>query len=288
MSRDPAVFDAPFFSITSKEAASMDPQQRWLLETSYRAFENAGIPVEKVAGTPTSVFAASMTDDYTRMLTLDPETMPTNVATGTNPSILANRLSWYFDLRGPSITVNTACSSSMMAMDLACQSLGTGQCSMALVGGSNVIISLGTSLNLHSMNFLSPDSVSRSFDASANGYSRGEGVVVFILKNLADAIRDEDTIRAAIRGTATNQDGHTPGLTQPNPAMQEELVRSLYRKCGLGLETTRYFEAHGTGTQVGDSAEANALGRVFRSSRSAKEPLYMYVTIRSATLKIGH
>lgn len=259
----------------------MDPQQRWLLETSYRAFENAGLPVEKVSGTPTSVFTAFMTDDYTRMVTLDPELMPTNVATGTCPAILANRLSWYYNLLGPSIAVNTACSSSMMALDLACQSLRTGQCSMALVGGGNAIVSLGTSLNLHSMSFLSPDSLSRSFDASANGYARGEGVVVFILKPLSDAIRDGDSIRAVLRATGANQDGHTPGFTQPNPAMQEELVRSLYRKCGLGLETTRYFEAHGTGTQVGDAAEANAIGRVFRSSRSVKEPLYMYLTLQT-------
>lgn len=253
----------------------MDPQQRWLLETAYRALENAGIPVEKVAGTQTSVFAASMTDDYTRIIAKDPDEAPTNTATGNNPSILANRLSWYYDLRGPSVSLNTACSTSMIAMDLACQSLRSGQCSMAMVTGSTAILSIETSLYLSSMNFLSPDSLCYSFDHRANGYARGEGVAVLILKKLTDAIRGMDTIRAIIRATGSNQDGHTPGLTQPSPSMQEDLIRQVYKSAGLGFESTRYVEAHGTGTQLGDAAEANALGRVFRTSRSSREPLYL-------------
>ncbi|KAJ4305130.1 hypothetical protein N0V90_000660 [Kalmusia sp. IMI 367209] len=281
LNRDPSIFDAPFFSITSKEAASMDPQQRWLLESSYHAFENAGIPIEKLAGSPTSVFAASMTDDYNRIVSKDPDITPTNAATGNNPSILANRLSWYFNLRGPSIALNTACSTGMVAMDLACQSLRSGQSSMALVGGTSALLSIETSMFLHSMNFLSRDSLSYSFDARANGYSRGEGVVVLLLKRLPDAIRDGDNIRAVIRGTGTNQDGHTPGITQPNASMQEELVRALYKRVGLDLAMTRYVEAHGTGTMVGDPAEANALGRVFRSYRSESEPLFVRLSINS-------
>jgi acyl transferase domain-containing protein len=245
---DIGIFDAPFFSITSKEASSMDPQQGMLLETAYRALENAGLPVDKVAGTATGVFSGSMSDDFIKMVTKDPEQAPTNTATGASMCLLANRLSWYFDLKGPSIQVNTACSSSMMALDLACQSLRTGQSSMALVTGSNVMLSPEMSLHMHNMNFLSPDSVCYSFDHRANGYGRGEGVVVFVLKRLADAVRDGDVIRAVIRGTGANQDGHTPGITQPSLASQEELIRSVYKSCGLGLESTRYVEAHGKRT----------------------------------------
>ncbi|KAI5865997.1 hypothetical protein GGS23DRAFT_603436 [Durotheca rogersii] len=242
---DPSAFDAPFFSITSNEASSMDPQQRLLLETTYRALENAGAPLEKVAGTQTGVFSGSMTDDYSRILAKDPDEAPTTTATGSSMSLLANRLSWYFDFKGPSVQVNTACSSSMIAVDLACQSLRLGQCSMALVTGSNVILSPESSLYLSNMNFISPDSVSYSFDHRANGYGRGEGVVVLVIKNITDAIRDGDVIRAVIRATGSNQDGYTPGLTQPSAASQEELIRSVYRSCNLGFESTRYVEAHG-------------------------------------------
>lgn len=253
----------------------MDPQQRWLLENTYRALENAGIPVEAVAGSQTAVFSASMTDDYTRIIAKDPDDTPTTTATGNNPSILANRLSWYFDLRGPSMSLNTACSTSMIAMDLACRSLDNGQSSMAIVTGSTAILNVETSMYLSQMKFLSPDSLCHSFDHRANGYSRGEGVVVFILKRLSDAISNNDTIRAVIRGTGSNQDGHTPGITQPNPAMQEELIRQVYSKSGMDMDSTRYVEAHGTGTQLGDAAEANALGKVFRKFRSPKDPLYV-------------
>ncbi|KAH9996378.1 polyketide synthase PksD [Xylariaceae sp. FL0662B] len=185
---------------------------------------------------------------------------------------------------GPSIQVNTACSSGMIAIDLACQSLRSGQCSMALVAGSNAILTAETSLHLSNMNFLSPDSLCYSFDHRANGYARGEGVIVFALKSLQEAVRDGDMIRAVIRATGSNQDGHTPGITQPSLASQEELIRNVYKSCNLGFGLTRYVEAHGTGTQLGDSTEARALGRIFRASRSHKEPLY----IGSIKANIGH
>ncbi|RYP67344.1 hypothetical protein DL771_007288 [Monosporascus sp. 5C6A] len=279
---DPAAFDAPFFSITSK--ASMDPQQRWMLEATYRAVENAGIPVEKVAGTDTAVFAVSMADDYAKIIYKDPDEAPTNTSTGTSPSILANRLSWYFDLKGPSIQLNTACSSSLIATDLACQCLRSRQSSMALVAGSNVLLTPEGSLNLENMSFLSPDSRCYSFDHRANGYARGEGVAVLVLKRLCDAVRDGDMIRAVIRASGSNQDGHTPGITQPSLTSQEDLIRKVYKSCNLDFKSTRYVEAHGTGTQLGDSTEAKALGRVFRTARSPKEPLY----IGSVKANIGH
>ncbi|KAF7535686.1 hypothetical protein G7054_g5162 [Neopestalotiopsis clavispora] len=281
---DPGAFDAPFFSVTTKDAASMDPQQRWTLEAAYRAMENSGIPAEKIAGTDTAVFAASMADDWTMITYKDPDEAPTNTATSTSPSILANRLSWYFDFRGPSIQVNTACSSSMIATDLAVQCLRNGQSSMALVTGSNPLLTPEKSAYLENMSFLSPDSRCYSFDHRANGYARGEGVAVLVLKRLGDAVRDGDMIRAVIRASGSNQDGHTPGITQPSLGAQEELIRKVYKSCHLDFKLTRYVEAHGTGTQLGDSTETKALGRVFRTSRSPKEPLY----IGSVKANIGH
>ncbi|CAI6290866.1 unnamed protein product [Periconia digitata] len=281
---DPAAFDAPFFSITAHEAAAMDPQQRWLLEASYRALENAGIPIEKVAGTNCAVYGSSTSEDYIMMTAKDPDNAAQMNATATSPSIQPNRISWYFDLRGPSLHVNTACSSSMITVDLACQSLRSGQSSMALLASANSLLSPEWSLYMSNMNFLSPDSRCYSFDHRANGYARSEGVVVLVLKRLSDAIRDGDMIRGVIRGTGTNQDGHTPTMPQPNQSAQETLIRQVYKSCNLGFEKTRYIEAHGTGTQIGDVTEATALGRVFKSSRSPKEPLY----IGSIKANIGH
>ncbi|KAF2463774.1 thiolase-like protein [Lindgomyces ingoldianus] len=254
----------PIFSISSKEAASMDPQQRMLLETAYHALENTGI------------FSGSMESDYNRTISKDLDKAPPNTATGASVSILANRLSWYFDLKGPThARLNTACSSSMIAVGLACQSLRCGQSSMALVTGSNLMLSPELSLYLSNINILSPINIYYSFDHRANGYSRGEGVIVLVLKTLSTAIRDADNIRAVIRGTGSNQDGRTPRITQPSSSSQENLICQVYNSCNLGLESTRYVEAHGTGTQIGDSTEMKALGAVFRNVRSPKAPLYV-------------
>ncbi|KAI0540917.1 polyketide synthase PksD [Xylaria digitata] len=284
LKEDPTSFDAPFFSISSNEAASMDPQQRMLLETAYHAMENAGIPVESVAGSQTGVFAGCMESDYLRQISRDPDEAPPMTATGTSGSILANRLSWYFDLQGPSVQLNTACSSSMVATDLACQSLRSGQSSMALVTGSCLILNPELSLYLSNLNMLSPDGYCYSFDHRANGYSRGEGIIVLVLKTLSTAIRDGDRIRAVIRATGSNQDGRTPGITQPSAASQEKLIRQVYKSYGLTFGSTRYVEAHGTGTQIGDSTEMKALGSVFRSARSPGAPLY----VGSIKANIGH
>ncbi|KAI1128976.1 hypothetical protein F5Y10DRAFT_239255 [Nemania abortiva] len=281
---DPGAFDAPFFSVTAAEAASMDPMQRWTLETSYRAFENAGIGMKNLKRSRTAVFSASMTDDYSRMVSKDPETAPRMAITGTFSSILPNRVSWFFDLLGPSVHIDTACSSSLVAVDLACQSLTSGDASMALVTGSNLILGPDGFLLLSNLNFLSPESKSYSFDHRANGYARGEGVVALVLKPLKDAVRDGDMIRAVIRSTGTNQDGRTPSLTQPSPEAQEELIRQVYRKANLSFDSTRYVEAHGTGTPVGDPIEMKAIGRVFRPHRSPKDPLY----VGSVKANIGH
>ncbi|KAI6084919.1 hypothetical protein F4821DRAFT_164132 [Hypoxylon rubiginosum] len=284
ITEDPGAFDAPFFSVTAKEAASMDPMQRWTLEASYHAFENAGIPAERLRGSRCGVFSASMTDDYKRMIAQDPDNVPRMAVTGTFASIIPNRVSWYFDLHGPSIHVDSACSSSLLALDLACQSLRAGEASSAIVTGSNLILGPTIYQMLSSLNFLSADSKCYSFDHRANGYARGEGVIALIIKPLSDAVRDGDMIRAVIRSTSSNQDGHTPGLTQPSPQAQEDLIRQVYKKANLPLDVTRYFEAHGTGTPVGDPIEMKAIGRVFRSSRSPEDPLY----VGSVKANIGH
>lgn len=268
-------FDAPFFSTTSKEAASIDPQQRLLLETTYRALENAGMPLHKIAGSKTGVFSGSMTDDYIKIITKDADHAPQTAATSVSLAMLANRLSWYFDLRGPSLTINTACSSSMVALDLACQSLRNNQSNVAIVTGSNLLLTPEPSLHLSNMHFVSPTSVSRSFDHKGDGYGRGEGVAVLILKRLSDAVKDGDVIRAVIRASGSNQDGHTPGITQPSASAQEDLIRGLYKSAGLSTESTRYVEAHGTGTAIGDATEANCLGKIFVSpsrTRGAVSP----------------
>ncbi|KAF2468466.1 reducing type I polyketide synthase [Lindgomyces ingoldianus] len=278
------LFDAPFFSITSAEAAAMDVQQRTLLETAYRALENAGIPLEKANGSKTSVHTGSFTDDYRQMVFKDNDTLPKYAATGVAISILANRLSWFFNLTGPSIHLDSACSSSMMALDMACQGLRNGDADMALVAGASNILGLEPYLFLGNMGFLSPDSRCWSFDSRANGYARGEGCGVVVIKRLSDALRDGDTIRGVIRSTGSNSDGRTPGITQPSAQAQEILIRECYEKAGLDLGVTRFFEAHGTGTAIGDPIEVGAIGAAFSKYRSPEDPLY----IGAVKSNIGH
>ncbi len=238
----------------------------------------AGMPVESLRGSQTGVFAASMSDDYSRMQAKDIEGVTNASLTGTALALLPNRMSWYFDLQGPSIHIDTACSGSLVALDMACQSLRMGDATMALVAGANLILGPEGSLMLSNGNYLSPDSVCHSFDHRANGYARGEGIVAIVIKPLRDAVRDGDMIRAVIRATASNQDGRTPILTQPSADAQERLIRKAYQKAGLDFGLTRFFEAHGTGTAVGDPAEMKAIGRVFRRYRSDEEPLYVQVS----------
>lgn len=216
-----------------------------------------------------------MTDDYQKQVSKDPETMPRMNLAGNAFAILPNRLSWYFDLLGPSVHVDTACSSSLVAVDLACQSLRSGDADAALVTGTNVILGPECSLLVSNLNFLSPDSLCYSFDARANGYARGEGVISMLLKPMSAALAAGDAIRAVIRATGSNQDGHTAVLTQPSLEAQERLIRHVYQKARLDLAQTRYVEAHGTGTAVGDPTEVKAIGRVFKTARTNDDPLYM-------------
>ncbi|RSL66807.1 hypothetical protein CEP54_003548 [Fusarium duplospermum] len=285
INEDLGLFDAPFFSVTANEAAAMDPMQRWTLETTYHAFEKAGIPVESLRGSRTAVFSASMVEDYAKMIAMDPDNAERTAVTGSSVAcVIPNRISWYFDLRGPSIHVNTACSSSLSAVDMACKTIHSGDANCAVVTGSNLLLDPAMFQALSAQKFLSPDGLCQSFDHKANGYGRGEGIIAIVLKPVSLALQNGDIIRAVIRSTGSNQDGHTPGLTQPSSQAQEDLIRHVYAQAGLSLDQTRYVEAHGTGTAVGDPIEVKAIGRSFRQSRSAEEPLY----IGSIKANIGH
>lgn len=220
------------------------------------------------------------------MLVRDPEALPMYQCTnaGQSRAITANRLSYFFDLRGPSVTVDTACSGSLVALHLGCQSLRTGDASTAVVAGVNTILSHEFMSTMSMMKFLSPDGRCYTFDERANGYARGEGVGCLVLKPLEDAIRDHDTIQAVIRGSGSNQDGRTPGITLPSVDAQEELMRSVYEAAGLDPLETEFVEAHGTGTQAGDPIETEALSRVFGPGRSQDFPL----RIGSIKPNVGH
>lgn len=241
---DIARFDAGFFTLSKAEAMAMDPQQRLLIEVAYEALESAGLPLPRIAGSRTGVFVGVLTDDYYNILRKDADNMPTYTLAGNHATTMAGRLSWLWDLRGPCLTLDTACSSSLVALHTACQSIRTGESDMAIVGGTNLMLSPDMFKVLSSASLLAPDGKSKAFDASGDGYGRGEGIGALALKRVEDAVRDGDPIRAVIRGTSSNQDGHTKGLTLPDWRAQADLIRDAYKLAGLGFEDTGYVEAH--------------------------------------------
>ncbi|KAL9616313.1 MAG: hypothetical protein Q9160_008808 [Pyrenula sp. 1 TL-2023] len=247
---------------------------------------SAGVPLDQAVGSRTSVFVGSFCGDYTDILMRDPENVPMYQATssGHSRAVIANRLSYFFDLRGPSATVDTACSSSLVALHMGCQSIRTGESRQALVAGANVILNHEMTISMSMMRFLSPDGRCYTFDDRANGYGRGEGVGCLLLKPLHDAVRDGDTIRAIIRNTGVNQDGRTAGITLPNRTAQEALIEEVYRQAGLDPLETSFVECHGTGTPAGDPLEAAAISKVFCQNRSPEQPL----RIGSVKTNIGH
>lgn len=220
------------------------------------------------------------------MLLRDPESVPMYQCTnaGHSRAITANRISYFFDLKGPSVTVDTACSGSLTALHLACQSLRTGDAQMAVAAGVNTILSHEFMNTMSMMKFLSPDGRCYTFDERGNGYGRGEGVGILILKPIVNALRDHDTIQAVIRGSGSNQDGRTSGITLPSGEAQEALIRDVYESAGLDPLETEFVEAHGTGTQAGDPTETGALARVFGPGRPADLPL----RIGSIKTNVGH
>ncbi|OBT78885.1 Type I Iterative Polyketide synthase (PKS) [Pseudogymnoascus sp. 05NY08] len=286
LKEDIATFDARFFSISPAEAKSMDPMQRILLEVVYEAMENAGITLADLDGSDTGCYVGCFTDDYDGLLKRDMELSPKYHSVGIVPAILSNRISFCFNLKGPSLTVDTACSSSLVAVHLACQSLRAGESRVAIVGATNALINPEIHVGMSNMHFLSPDSTCFTFDERANGYARGEGMAALILKPLDAALRDGDTIRAVIRGTASNQDGKTAGMTLPSKEAQAELIQTAYEQAGCDPAATGYFEAHGTGTAAGDPIEASAIGATLGKFRRPGEEGKLFVG--SVKTNIGH
>lgn len=252
MDHDPSRFDTEFFGIKPSEAKSMDPQQRLLLEVVYESIEAAGMSITSLGGSDTAVYAGLMANDYAMMLTRDLAHAPTYHATGVSSAIVSNRISYFFDWHGPSMTVDTGCSASLVALHLAVQSLRNGESHLALACGTHLILGPDMFVIESKLNMLSPDGRCHMWDQKANGYARGDGVAAVVLKTLSAALADGDHIECIIRETGLNQDGSTPGLTMPSAAAQETLIRSTYAKAGLDLrdpnDRPHYFEAHGTGT----------------------------------------
>ena len=266
-------FDADFFGITPREADRIDPQQRLLLEVTVEALEHAGIPAETLQRSLTGVFAGSCVSEYGYLASRDLNTIDAWTGTGGALSIIANRLSYFLDLRGPSLTVDTACSSSLVAVHLACQSLRTGQSELAIAAGVNLILSPVVTRSFDAAEAMSPTGACHTFDAAADGFVRGEGCGVAVLKRLSDALRDGDRVLAVVRGSAVNQDGRSNGLMAPNPAAQAAVLRAACADAGLQPLEVDYVEAHGTGTPLGDPIEARALGAVYGRGRQPDMPL---------------
>jgi myxalamid-type polyketide synthase MxaE and MxaD len=281
-------FDAAFFGISPREADYIDPQQRLLLEVAWEALEDAGATLDELAGSATGVFVGGFTLDYGQLQFSGAGQPRTNLgahtATGIVMTMFANRISHAFDLWGPSLTVDTACSSSLVAVHLACRSLWSGESTVALAGGVNLMLSPNFTIAASAGGFLSPTSRSQAFDAEADGYVRGEGAGIVVLKPLTDALRDGDNIYAVIKGTAVTQDGHTNGITVPNGESQKLAVSNALKSAGISPASVSYVEAHGTGTPVGDPIEVNAIGEIYGANRPAGEKCL----VASVKTNIGH
>lgn len=278
------LFDPQFFGITPRETERMDPQQRLLLEVSWEALENAGIAPEKLAGSGTGVFIGISSSDYSQLQLHYGAETDAYTGTGNAHSIVANRISYFLDLRGPSLAVDTACSSSLVAVHLACQSLQTGECDRAIVGGVNLMLSPELTDTFSLAGMMAVDGRCKTFDAAADGYVRGEGCGVVILKRLEDAVGDRDRILAVIKGSAINQDGRSNGLTAPNGLAQQAVIRQALANAGVAATDIDYIEAHGTGTKLGDPIEVNSLKSILLAESDRQEVVYL----GSVKTNIGH
>jgi 1-acyl-sn-glycerol-3-phosphate acyltransferase len=277
-------FDAAFFGFSPREASRIDPQHRMLLELTQEALEDAGIPTDRLAGSRAGVFVGVSTHDYgdMQMWPSNRTRIDAHSNAGVAGSIAANRISYAFDLRGPSMIVDTACSSSLTAAHLALRSLADGECDLAIVGGAQLLLTPEVTIGFCKASMISPDGRCRAFDASGNGYVRSEGAGVVVLKPLAEALAAGDRVYAVLLGSSVNQDGRTTGMTVPSSDAQAEMLRESLRRAGIGPAELGYVEAHGTGTPVGDPLEAAALGAVLAGERA--EP----VAIGSVKTNIGH
>ncbi|MCF6524678.1 type I polyketide synthase [Streptomyces sp. JJ36] len=277
-------FDARFFGISGHEAARMDPQQRLLAEVAWEALEDAGVPADRLAGSPTGVFVGIATSDHLQAHLRDLDRIDAYTGTGNAFSIAANRLSYLLDLRGPSMALDTACSSSLVAVHQACRSLARGDCTVALAGGVNAILSPALAINFSKAGAMAADGRCKAFDARADGYVRSEGAGMVVLKPLDRALADGDPVYAVIRGGSVNQDGRSNGIMAPNPQAQEAVLRAAYADAEVEPHRVQYVEAHGTGTLLGDPIEAKALSAVLAPGRPADAPCL----IGSVKSNLGH
>ncbi|MGH8908049.1 MAG: type I polyketide synthase [Egibacteraceae bacterium] len=282
--QDVGLFDADFFRISPREAACIDPQQRLLLETAWEALEDAGQVPQRLTRSRTGVWVGLSTSDYSAVRRLDTSSIDPHSAVGGALSIASNRISYAFDLRGPSMTVDTACSSSLVAVHLACESLLRGESTLALAGGASLIFDPTGSMMHCKARILSPRGRCSPFDAEADGFVRAEAVGMIVLKPLSVALAEGDPVYAVIRATAVNQDGRTYGLSLPNPQAQADLLRQAYARAGIAPSAVQYVEAHGTGTAVGDPIECEALGKALGVGRANGD----FLRIGSVKSNIGH
>jgi acyl transferase domain-containing protein len=283
--RDVDLFDPQFFGITPREAQKMDPQQRLLLEVSWEALEDAGIPPDGLVGSATGVFWGVPFSEYASLLLQQGlAEMDGYFGSGNQLCFTAGRISYTLGLRGPSVPVDTACSSSLVAIHQACRSLRAGECDLALAGGVNLVLIPDGNVFLSKAGALSPTGVCRAFDAGADGMVRSEGCGVVVLKRLRDAVADGDAVVACIRGSAVNHDGRSSGLTVPNGAAQEQVIRRALRHARIEPDQVSYIEAHGTGTPLGDPIELQALAAVFGRRPPGADPLQ----VGSVKTNLGH
>lgn len=268
-------FDPLFFGISPGEARHMDPQQRLMLELAWEALADAGIPPSSLRGRSIGVFIGAMWTDYAAVLGTDPERIGMHTATGGDTSIIAARISYTFGLTGPSITINTACSSSLVALHQARRSLLAGECDLALVGGVSLMVTPTGSVAMSRFGAMAPDGRCKAFDASADGYVRGEGGGLVVLKPLSAARADGDHVYCCVVGSAVNNDGFSNGLTAPSPQAQEAVIRAACADAGIAPADVDYVETHGTGTRLGDPIEAGALATVYGAGRNVETPLLL-------------
>ena len=280
LEEDHRMFDAAFFNITPKEGEAIDPQQRLLLETVYEATESSGLTIEGIRCSQTSAYVGLMCNDWNDIQQQDPEYLPQYTATGASRAIISNRLSYFYDWRGPSMTIDTACSSSLVAIHQAVQSLRSGESNVACAAGANLLLGPANYLVESSLHMLSPSGKSQMWDANADGYARGEGMAAVFMKTLSKALADGDQIESIIRETGVNYDGRTKGITMPSGEAQSALIRDTYRKANLdpisSTQRCQYFEAHGTGTQAGDPKEASAISSAFFNETSERTRFIIY------------
>ena len=277
-------FDADFFGIHSREAASMDPQQRILLELTWEALERAAIDPRSLMNTQTGVYLGLSNSDYGRLLTEHTRKIDGYTGVGAAASIAAGRIAYFLGTHGPALVTDTACSSSLVAVYQAVQSLRRGETDLSIVGGANLVLSPDMNIGFSRTGMLSPKGHCKTFDASADGYVRSEGCCIIVLKRLSDAVRDGDRVLAKVHGIAVNQDGRSAGITAPNGPAQEAVMKAALRDAGLKPEAVDYIEAHGTGTPLGDPMEVQAIGSVYGASRSSGSTLY----IGSVKTNLGH